>query len=316
MAIGGAFPQLSAMSSPPRLRSIRLGESHQRFSGPPRVRARDEAGRRPFSEPIDQFEGFPLYFNPIRRPPQRGGVFILRRPRADLGKPESRACTRSWTGEHRPRDIRHRPDLRPRQRRFRARRGLLAGVDGRRALSRFRRRHRRDLGRPRPSAPGRSADEPGLEAVARFEPVPESRGRALCAPSGRRHLRRPRVLRQFGRRGQRGGGEDGAPAPVDRRPSRALSHAHLRGRVPRPYARDDRRRRPGQISRRLRSQGRRLRPDSADRPRGGRGRDRAGNRLHHDRADPGRGRGAARSARIPARLARDLRPAWPCADLR
>ena len=36
----------------------------------------------------------------------------------------------------------------------------------------------------------------------------------------------------------------------------------------------------------------------------------------HDRADPGRGRGAARSARIPARLARDLRPAWPCADLR
>jgi hypothetical protein len=62
---------------------------------------------------------------------------------------------------------------------------------------------------------GRSADEPGLEAVARFEPVSESRGRTLCAPSGRRHLRRPRVLRQFGRRGQRGGGEDGAPAPVD-----------------------------------------------------------------------------------------------------
>ena len=35
-----------------------------------------------------------------------------------------------------------------------------------------------------------------------------------------------------------------------------------------------------------------------------------------DRADPGRGRGAGRSAGVPARLARDLRPARPGADLR
>ena len=233
---------------------------------------------------------------PIRRPPQRGGVFILRRATPSSGSRNLEPVQGVGQVNTVPCDIGHRPDLRPRECRLRARRGLLAHVDGRRALSRFRRRHRRDLGRPRPSASGRSADEPGLEAVAHFEPLSESRGRALCAPSGRRHLRRPRVLRQFGRRGQRGGGEDGAPAPVGRRPSRALSHAHLRGRLPRPDARDDRRRRPGQISRRLRPQGRRLRPDSADRPRGGRGRDRAGNRLHHDRADPGRGRGAARSA--------------------
>src|SRR5271156_2645165 len=33
MAIGGAFPQLSAMSSPARLRSIRLGESLQGIRG-------------------------------------------------------------------------------------------------------------------------------------------------------------------------------------------------------------------------------------------------------------------------------------------
>jgi hypothetical protein len=57
MAIGGAFPQLSAMSSPPRLRLIRLGESlaarrvFERVMKPVVVR---------FPEPIDQFEGFPL----------------------------------------------------------------------------------------------------------------------------------------------------------------------------------------------------------------------------------------------------------------
>ncbi len=159
-------------------------------------------------------------------------------------------------------------------------------------------------------------DESGLEALARFEPLPEPRRRALRQAPHRGDVRRSRFLRQFGRRGQRGGDQDGAPAPFGRRPSRALSHAHLRRRVPWPHARHDRRRRPGQISRRLRPEGRRLRPDSADRPQGGRGGDRAGDGHDHDRADPGRGRSAGRSAGVPARLARDLRPPRLAFDLR
>ncbi len=77
---------------------------------------------------------------------------------------------------------------------------------------------------------------------------------------------------------------------VDGHPG-ALSHANVRRRVPWPDAGHDRGRGPSQISRRLRPQGRWLRPDSADRPQGGRGGDRAGDRLDPDRADPGRGRG-------------------------
>ena len=49
---------------------------------------------------------------------------------------------------------------------------------------------------------------------------------------------------------------------------------------------------------------------------GGRGGDRARDRRDHDRADSGRGRGAGRSARVPAGVARDLRPARAVADLR
>ena len=60
MAIGGAFPQLSAMSSPPRLRLIRLGESLNALA----ARRVFERVMKPvvvrFPEPIDQFEGFPL----------------------------------------------------------------------------------------------------------------------------------------------------------------------------------------------------------------------------------------------------------------
>ena len=158
-------------------------------------------------------------------------------------------------------------------------------------------------------------DEPGLEAVARFEPLPECpRASASRAASSTRPS--PISFSSPTRRGgQRGRDQDGAQAPFGRRPSRALSHPHLRGRLPWPHAGDDRRRRPGQISRRLRPQGRRLRPDPGDRPRCGRGGDRAGDRRDHDRADPGRGRGAGHSPGLPAGLARDLRPARPALDL-
>ena len=96
----------------------------------------------------------------------------------------------------------------------------------------------------------RGADEPGRQALAYVQPVPDARRRAPRRAARRRDLRRSRLLHQFRRRGQRGGDQDGAQAPIGRRPSRALSHSDLRGRLSRPHAGDDRRRRPGQISRR------------------------------------------------------------------
>ena len=110
--------------------------------------------------------------------------------------------------------------------------------------------------------------------------------------------------------------QDGAQVAIGRRPSRALRHPHLRGRLPWPHPGDHRRRRPGQISRGFRPEGRGLRPDSVRRPRGRRGGDRPADRRDHDRADPGRGRRAGRSAALPARPARALRRAWAVADLR
>ena len=89
------------------------------------------------------------------------------------------------------------------------------------------------------------------------------------------------------------------------RASRALSHHHLRGRLPRPHARHHRRHRQPEISRRLRPAGRRLRPGAVRRPRGGEEGDRACDRRHPDRADPGRGRRARAAAEFPAQ---------PCAN--
>ena len=95
--------------------------------------------------------------------------------------------------------------------------------------------------------------------------------------------------------------QDGAQVSVGERPAGALSHHHLRGRLPRPHARDARGRRPEEISRRLRPGGRGLRPGAVRRSRGGQGGDRAGDRRDPDRADPGRGRRARRAARSSCR---------------
>ncbi len=48
----------------------------------------------------------------------------------------------------------------------------------------------------------------------------------------------------------------------------ALPHHHVRGRLPRPHARDHRRRRPEEIPGRLRAEGRGLRPGAVRRPQG------------------------------------------------
>ena len=138
-------------------------------------------------------------------------------------------------------------------------------------------------------------------------------------PEGERLARRladatfadSRLLRQFGRRGQRGRDQDGAKATCDRWKPRAFRYSDVRGRFPRPHACDPGRWRPSQISRRVRSQGTGLRPDSPRRSRSGRGGDRAAIRCDHDRADSRRGRRAGRACRLSPRLARHLRQTRP-----
>ncbi len=66
--------------------------------------------------------------------------------------------------------------------------------------------------------------------------VPEQEKLAEQALRG--ELRRLRVLLQFGRRGDGRRDQDRAQVPRGQRPPRALSHHHLRRRVPRPHARD------------------------------------------------------------------------------
>ena len=212
--------------------------------------------------------------------------------------------------------VRNRADLRESRRRFRARRRLLADGDDGRALSRLRRRHRRGLARLFASAPGRGADDPGRQALAHVQSLSDAGGRASGAAADRGDLRRPGFLQQFGRRGQRGGGQDGAQAPVGRRPSREVPHPDFRRRLSRAHAGDDRRRRTGQVHRGFRAEGGRLRPDPGNRPRRRGGGDRPGNRRADDRADPGRRRRAGDPAGVSQGLARAVRQARPAADLR
>ena len=142
-----------------------------------------------------------------------------------------------------------------------------------------------------------------------------------CSEPGRRDAGRPalraelrglRVLLQFRRRGDGMRDQDGAPVSRRQGAARALSHHHLRGRVPWPHAGDARGRRPGEISRRLRSAGRRLRSGSARRSRGGEEGDRSGNRRHPDRADAGRGRRARGAASVLPGVARSCATSTAC----
>ena len=115
-------------------------------------------------------------------------------------------------------------------------------------------------------------------------------------PAVRGELRRLCVLLQFGRRGDGRRDQDRAQVPRRERQARALSHRHVRGRVPRPHARDARGRRPEEISRRLRSGGRRLRPGAVRRSR-------SGEESHHARRPP-----RSWSSRSRAKAASAFRP--------
>ena len=106
------------------------------------------------------------------------------------------------------------------------------------------------------------------QGLARLQPLPHPGRRAAGAAARGQYLRRSRVLHQFRRRGARMRDQDGAQISFGQRSARALPHHHLRRRVPRPHAGDDRRRRAAEIPRGLRSEGRRLRSGPVRRPRG------------------------------------------------
>ena len=128
--------------------------------------------------------------------------------------------------------------------------------------------------------------------------IPARRGWPTRLAAG--DLRRQGVLHQFRRRGAGMRDQDGAALSLCQRPSGALPHHHLRGRLPRPHAGDDRRRRPGEISRGLRPEGAGLRPGAVRRPRGAVEAAISRDRGDPDRADPGRGRHPPGRRGIPA----------------
>ena len=100
--------------------------------------------------------------------------------------------------------------------------------------------------------------------------LPRRRPGAAGRAAVRGDLRRQGVLLQFRRRGLRRRHQAGAALSLRQRPSRALAHHHLQGRLPRPHAGDHRRRRQREVPRRLRPAGARLRPRPVRRSRRGR----------------------------------------------
>ena len=106
--------------------------------------------------------------------------------------------------------------------------------------------------------------------------------------------------------------QDGAALSLCQRPSRALPHHHLRGRLPRPHARHHRRRRPGEISRGLRPQGRGLRPGAVRRLDAVEKAITPGDRGHPDRAGAGRGRHPPGPGRRPEAAARSCATSMAC----
>ncbi len=238
-------------------------------------------------------------------PPWKGGTFISG-PRNALRNrcAESAAPLNSTQEARESRAGRHEPDfpvssasrLRQSRCRVRARRGRLADRHHRRALSRFRLGRCGERPRSLPSASRQGDDRAAQQGLARLQSLQDAGRRAARRQAVQGELRRRRVLRKLRRGSCRVRDQDGAQIPARQRQGRALSHHHLRRRVPRPYACDHRRRRPAEISRRVRPAGRGLRPGRARRPRCGEEGDRPADRGDHDRARAGRGR-RARSRR-------------------
>ena len=111
----------------------------------------------------------------------------------------------------------------------------------------------------------------GAQALARLQPLSHPGSRAAGRAAVRSDLRRPRVLRQFRRRGDGMRDQDGAQIPLRQRQSRSAT-ASSPSRAPSTAARWRRiaADRQQEISRRLRPAGRGLRPGAVRRSRRGR----------------------------------------------
>ena len=193
--------------------------------------------------------------------------------------------------------------LRPCAVRARARRRLARVGPERAHVHRLRRRRCRHGARPLPSGDGPRDHRPGVHAVARVE-LADQRARAAPrqAPH-RQHVRRARVLRQLGRRGQRGRAEARAPLRARPRRRQEIPRRLDAQQLPRPHALHRQRRRPGEIRERLRAEpgGHHAHPLQRRRGAGARiRRARRRNLRRHPGADAGRRRHASRHAGVPA----------------
>ena len=195
---------------------------------------------------------------------------------------------------------------------FRARRGLLADRDQRRALSRFHLRRRGQCARPCPSASGRGAAGAGEKLWHMSNLFKSPDGERLAARLCEQSFADFVFFANSGAEAMECAIKIARKYHAAKGHPRALSHHHLRRRVPRPHAGDAGRDRLGQISRRLRPADGRLRPGAARRSRGGEEGDRPAHRRHPDRAGAGRGRRARGAACLLQGAARALRRATAC----
>ena len=141
----------------------------------------------------------------------------------------------------------------------------------------------------------------GGHAAARLQHLPQRAAGPPGQAAGRALVRRPRVLLQLGRGGQRGrpqGRPQVRQGTAGHRPLRGHRHPQL---VPRPHAGHRERHRPAEVPARLRAAHAGLQARAVQRPARDGARDRQPHGGHPGRADPGRGRRLRPRRRLPAR---------------
>ena len=177
----------------------------------------------------------------------------------------------------------------------------------RQGVSRLHRRHRGDRARALPSQGGRDDARAGGHAAPRVEPLLHPAADPARQAALRPLVRRPGLLLQLGRGGQRVRDQARAQVGQGARGQRSRRHHHDAGRLPRPDAGHRHRHRAGEVPPRLRAAPRWLQVRPVQRSaRGGAGH-RQPHRRGHGRADPGRGRHQHPGRRLPARAPQAVR---------
>ena len=216
------------------------------------------------------------------------------------------------------RDLAAAAHLCARRPRLRARRRRLAGDARRRALSRFRRRHRGQRARPCPSASRRGADRAGRQALAHLEPLPDP-GRRAAGRSGSSTRPSPTWSSSPIRAPRRSSARSRWRANITRRTASPSASASSPSKAPSTAARS-RPSRPAASRNTSKASARRSRASTrcpfGDRR--GAARPRSARRPAAILIEPIQGEGGVRVVppELPARAARALRRARPAADLR